>query len=245
MAEQLYFVRKRGEVSGPFSVAQLRSLHARGLFARFNEVSLDGAHWVPASSIQELFPAAPGQTVSEVAAPAPATGHGLPLTRLEPPPETPLPATVCEPVADSIAGWYYLDRHGAQQGPYTLYDLQQLLDSGQVDPSTYASRPGMAQWVELKSLPGLHFRQARAKGSRGWLLLAVIAVPLVGMGLVALLTYLAIQGFQNDDQGTEVLNAFLALVVFLLVVVATVLLAVLYRRQTSPSKAGRKGGQIP
>ena len=55
MAEQLYFVRKRGEITGPFSVAQLQSLHARGQFGRFNEVSLDRVNWQAAASVDVLF----------------------------------------------------------------------------------------------------------------------------------------------------------------------------------------------
>src|SRR5205809_928713 len=110
MAEQLYFVRVRGRVAGPYSTAQLKAMHVRGQFARFSEVSVDQVHWVAAAEVQALFPGA----------------------FAGPPPEwVPPAATQVEPAADARQ-WYYLDDDEAKKGPLSLGELQQLLDAGEV-----------------------------------------------------------------------------------------------------------------
>lgn len=49
-----YYVRIRGKVTGPFSLEQLRSLHKRGQFTSFHEVSNNRANWHSVSAFEEL-----------------------------------------------------------------------------------------------------------------------------------------------------------------------------------------------
>src|SRR5437867_1179331 len=186
MTEQQYFVRMRGKVAGPYSVAELRTLHARGQLGRFVEVSADQVSWTPAGAVQGLFPGA--------VQPAPP-----PPEAVETPPGGTneagiVPATVVERAAGA-AEWYYLDRRDAQQGPVSLDDLRRLLDDGEIDPATYACKPGMSQWVEVRSLEGMErqgggsrarsLRGGRALSSQTWLLVACVAAPILGVAGVA------------------------------------------------------------
>ena len=62
MPETLWYIRSRGRVSGPFTVAQVESMRKRGQFARFHQVSTDRQNWVSAASVPEFFPPAEAQS---------------------------------------------------------------------------------------------------------------------------------------------------------------------------------------
>ena len=53
----MYFLRMQGRVTGPFDMAKLKSLRARGVLQPFHEVSTDRSNWTPASSLTEIFTA--------------------------------------------------------------------------------------------------------------------------------------------------------------------------------------------
>jgi hypothetical protein len=256
MTEQLFFVRKRGEISGPYTVAQLHGLHARGLFARFNEVSVDQVHWEPAGSVAGLFSGSP------MPAPAPA-----PVSPSQPPPVPslapspgghPIAPTVREQAVDAVE-WFYLESNGveysdAPKGPVTLQELQRLLDTGVIDAATPACKSGMAEWLELGTLPELRMpgsttgqfdlgqtAPGRPAASRRSSVLrkAAFVTPVAGVAIVSILIWAAVNDFLQDNQAKGVLFAFLALIVFLLSGVAAVLLAVLSLRQrTTVRKTG-------
>jgi hypothetical protein len=235
MAEQLYFVRMRGTVTGPYSVVQMQSLHARGQLGRFIEVSLDQVTWKPAGSVRGLFPEAMATVARQVedvyqavASPGPAESADM----------SPVRGTTIEPSPVSEGEWYYLDRNDAQQGPVSLDDLQRLLDGRQIEPATYACKPGMDQWVEVRTLLSPRQSGAANAGSLAWLrqrglLIALIVVPVIGMALVAVLGTLTVSRFLRSTQAEGVLYGFLAFIVLLLTGVGTTLLAVLYQRQVA------------
>ncbi|GIW70737.1 MAG: hypothetical protein KatS3mg102_0279 [Planctomycetota bacterium] len=71
-----YYVRWRGRVQGPFTMAQLQTLRARRLLSRAHQLSTDRRHWMPAGQFAELFspaqPPAPEPAAAASAAAAPA-----------------------------------------------------------------------------------------------------------------------------------------------------------------------------
>ena len=97
MADAPLFVRVRGKVLGPLTLAQLRALRDRGQLRRFHEVSADRLTWAPASTLTALFPPEPGAAAELAAIP------------------TVLPAEPSAPAAGP-AEWYYTDALGQQQG---------------------------------------------------------------------------------------------------------------------------------
>lgn len=90
-----YFIRVRGRVLGPYDVAQLKTLRARGQFSRANEVSTDRQAWQSAGTIEHLF-ASPAKADKRQEASADSTAA----------PSRPAPATATA-TRNEAAGWYY------------------------------------------------------------------------------------------------------------------------------------------
>ncbi len=53
--EQIYYLRIRGRVTGPYSAMELSRMVRRGTLGRAHELSSDGARWDPAGEFSELF----------------------------------------------------------------------------------------------------------------------------------------------------------------------------------------------
>lgn len=142
---QQYYIRVRGKVSGPYDLYQLRTLQERGGLARFHEISTDQQNWVPALALSELFPSG-GAAPSDARRPeGPADAYNQPV----------------EDVASDNPEWYYLDRQGAQQGPTSLRQIEQLFRAGQLDASTLGWKAGMADWLALPAIDPMRFGTAR------------------------------------------------------------------------------------
>jgi S1-C subfamily serine protease len=139
MAQKRYYVRVRGKVLGPFDLRQLRQQRDRGRLNRFHELSEDRVHWVPASSVAELF----GPEEAPRSGRPEATG----ITPARPREEG--------AVAPADAAWHYTDRRGKQVGPVTRHELLDLLDEGAIDSETLVWNPSLPEWVPLASAPGL------------------------------------------------------------------------------------------
>jgi hypothetical protein len=56
MADELYYMRVRGKISGPFDIASLQKLVRRGALSRIHEISGDRATWNAAGQYDDLFP---------------------------------------------------------------------------------------------------------------------------------------------------------------------------------------------
>ncbi len=50
---------------------------------------------------------------------------------------------------------FHISVNGQQYGPYDMAAMQQMAANGQVTPSTYVWRPGMAQWIAASQCPEL------------------------------------------------------------------------------------------
>src|SRR5579883_2361016 len=98
MSEKRLYVRVRGRVIGPFSLAQLKALRERGQFHRFHEISEDRKRWVSATTLDELF----GSGAESV----------LPLE----PAATRAGAVEAGHRAEPVAEWFYVDTQGTQAG---------------------------------------------------------------------------------------------------------------------------------
>lgn len=148
------YVRIRGRVQGPFDEERLRALVRRGQISRIHEVSEDGARWIKAGDMAELFapPPAPASVVtatnnhkasesSSAALLQPTNGYSLAA------PQTPSAAA-------PAAGWYYA-HNGAQMGPVDITQLQNLLSRGHLAHDAHVWTEGMPQWAPARLVPGL------------------------------------------------------------------------------------------
>lgn len=65
MTQQLWYVRKQREVTGPFPSPQLRQAHELGLLGDGDEISLDGQNWISLADAGLLEAARPGSDDTE------------------------------------------------------------------------------------------------------------------------------------------------------------------------------------
>ena len=174
MSETRLYVRIRGRVIGPFNFHQLKSLRDRGQFRRFHEVSQDGVHWAPASSLPELF-------ANESAGRRASSAE----SRLE----TPRKAAGGNSPAP-VAEWHYVNTEGQPCGPVSQEQLLDLLRKQAVAPTTLVWKEGMENWAPMASPEtGLGLPPLKAGGvsPRGWIAVAaaILCLLLAGLGYAA------------------------------------------------------------
>ena len=56
MADEAFYVRVRGKISGPFDIPTLQKLVRRGELSRIHEISRDRTAWSTAGEFEDLFP---------------------------------------------------------------------------------------------------------------------------------------------------------------------------------------------
>jgi len=165
-----YFIRFRGQVTGPIATTELRKMAHRGGLARFHELSADGRAWAPAFRFDGLFapetpPAAPPLT--ESAAVVAAAGPPKPEPR------------------------FYYPRGGATIGPIDAATLRIQVERGSVhatDPIWLEGAKASVMASELPALAGLFPNHAAARGAGSPLMLwsLVAVVVLIALGAVVL-----------------------------------------------------------
>jgi tetratricopeptide (TPR) repeat protein len=135
VAEQ-WFYAKDGEPHGPIPWEQIRQLAASGQVRSTDLVWKKGmAGWVAASTTAGLL--ADSAAVADCATSA-AQGATLGAEALRAaPPER----------------WYYTQQ-GQRKGPVSAGELDQLVTSGQLQPTDLVWKKGMAQWVQVGQFPG-------------------------------------------------------------------------------------------
>src|SRR5579883_641283 len=131
MSEKRLYVRVRGRVIGPFSLAQLKALRERGQFHRFHEVSEDRKRWVSATTLDELF-GGEAESALKLEPAGTRTGAGEAGQRAEP-----------------VAEWFYVDAQGNQAGPVAQEQLLSFARAGTIKGETLVWKEGLASWTAL------------------------------------------------------------------------------------------------
>lgn len=136
--DQVLYVRAKGRVLGPFTLAQLKTLRDRGQLRRFHEVSEDRSAWRPASTLAQLF--------AEERPTGPAAEAAYSLAKLD----AARPADAV-PIVVEAADWYYVDAGGQQAGPVPRERLLDLWHAGTISAVTLVWREGMASWEAVSA----------------------------------------------------------------------------------------------
>jgi len=152
MSSAEHYVRIRGKIMGPFTVAQLMGLKDRGQLKAFHECSLDRFTWAPASTIAGVFSSSPQSDP----VPAPASPALEPGSRIDTPPGQSV-FKVPPPPAFQPDPWFVADDMGNRQGPIDATTFKIMLDSGQITPSTMLWRLGMSEWISAETAIPAHF----------------------------------------------------------------------------------------
>lgn len=148
------YVRIRGRVQGPFDEERLRALVRRGQISRIHEVSEDGARWIKAGDMAELFAPPPAPASVAAATNNHKAAESSPAAQLQPTNGYSLTAPQTHTASAPAAGWYYA-HNGAQMGPVDITQLQNLLARGQLAHDAHVWTEGMPQWAPARSVPGL------------------------------------------------------------------------------------------
>jgi hypothetical protein len=139
---QEYYVRRRGRVDGPWSLAKLRSEVALRKLGRHHDVSTDGEQWRLAQEVEGLFQLLE-QRKSVTSSPVQATD------------EIELEAVETEaPGNNSPAEWYY-SVSGQQRGPIVVRELESLLLRGELALDDLVWREGFPNWMSIDECPEL------------------------------------------------------------------------------------------
>jgi S1-C subfamily serine protease len=143
-AADSHYIRKRGRISGPFSVEKLQALFASGQFGRFHEVSTDKTTWMAASVLDDIFASKKPAQLDEQEVTTASTDASR-------------PAPAVPPIDD--CNWYYLV-DGEQQGPLTKLQLHNLIQTEMLDSDDMVWQEGFDDWLAIGSLPELNVNQA-------------------------------------------------------------------------------------
>ncbi|MCR4412036.1 MAG: DUF4339 domain-containing protein, partial [Thermoguttaceae bacterium] len=133
----LYYVRIRGSVVGPFRPEQVRQLVERGKISRLHELSTDRQTWHSVREFPELavaFATTPG--ADGPSSPSSDDVAGQSLDGSHPPPV-------------SRQQWYY-DEGGQSSGPVDEAGIAALVASGTITPNTLVWTTGMETWEPLQ-----------------------------------------------------------------------------------------------
>lgn len=125
MSNEVWYIRNRNKITGPFQREQLEALRRRGQLARFHEVSRDQETWILASSLPALF--------ASTSRSAPAAAAPDPIPTVQPAP----------------VGWFYSSGQ-RPVGPVGKEELVGLLKSGRIDSKTLVWTEGLANWIPLR-----------------------------------------------------------------------------------------------
>ena len=154
-----YYYKNRGQVLGPFDLAQIQQRARRAQINSRSEVSTDGFSWQPAQSFPEIF-----------------SGN------LAAPPVGAVTAVAAAP--EEAADWHYM-RGGEQQGPVTKTMLKEMIGLGDLSQSDHVWKDGMSDWREIGQVPDLASQAplmpAGPSGQAG-------GAPAIGGGLTAFCT---------------------------------------------------------
>ncbi len=152
----LYYVRIRGSVVGPFRLEQVRQLIERGKVSRLHELSTDRQTWRPLREFPELAVApAPSASASASGLSPPSSDDAIPAPQDNQPPP---------PVTKQL--WHY-DDGGQPAGPVDEAAIAALLASGRITRTSLVWTRGMTSWQPIENTALAWLLPGQANGSPG------------------------------------------------------------------------------
>ncbi|MFC1757871.1 GYF domain-containing protein [Planctomycetota bacterium] len=150
----LFYIRLRDQVRGPFDSQKLRLLARRGRFGRHYQVSVDGTTWESAGEHPDLFP--PVQKTAPVRPTDPVDELKRVPDGENSSEKNEQAIEVGENLVNSGAqdDWYVL-RSDEQEGPFAFEHVQMLAETGRLDGESYLWVDGMSDWILAKKVEGV------------------------------------------------------------------------------------------
>lgn len=142
MIDELYYVRWRGQVKGPYGLEQLKTMVAHSELSKLHEISSDRVSWHRAGTVTELYPKLQLRAAQEP-------------TSVEAAPEADYAQQVGETRAiDAVEAEWYYSRGETTEGPYTTSVISDMISQGQLTWDDYvcpAANP--SSWQHIRDVP--------------------------------------------------------------------------------------------
>lgn len=194
---EYWYIRVKGQATGPFDQSQIESLVRRQRLGRLDEVSLDKVTWRRAAEFPELFPAT---VTKKVRKPPPANPVEViePLDTYAPRTEPKQFVERDEPESVTQDEWFFA-ANGVQSGPVSFSDLRMMLSDGRLLPTDPIWTAGMDNWVPAGQLPELAVQprvqlQFTGANEHGGQVLSGTAVASLVLGILGLTILFGIGG---------------------------------------------------
>lgn len=126
-----YYIRFRGEISGPASITQIKILIGRGLITPMHELSADGVKWEQAANIREFFPALEIENSGADG----SDGPRLPQSK-----------------ESKNGGIWYAQIEGEQKGPVNSSQMLAWKLRSRLKKNTLVWKEGMSKWQPAKKV---------------------------------------------------------------------------------------------
>jgi hypothetical protein len=142
-----FYLRVKGNVTGPVDRGQLEALIRRGRFARHNELSEDqGMTWFRASQYPELFQA-------KLEAKKRKTPPKQQEVALQEPIQQTEEAVGVEATPNTDENVWFFAKGDEQIGPVSIADAKVMLISGNLSVDDFAWKEGFPEWVPVNTVP--------------------------------------------------------------------------------------------
>jgi hypothetical protein len=151
MSADQYYVRIRGRVNGPFDLAGLQRLAARGVVSRVHEISADKINWTSACEYEDLFPSTSGSRAGATVAEQPEDDGSYDID----PPPLPAPAPQYAPSRPVAAPYVAPAAQGFPNAGYPSGATYQPIGYTSAGVPAGKSYSGMATASLVLSLVGL------------------------------------------------------------------------------------------
>ena len=149
-----YYVRVRGRVRGPYDIARLKLLHARGQLSRVHQVSTDGQSWVSAATLIQVF-----------------------VNR------APLIEPKVDPSADAqqdTKQWYY-QKDEKSHGPVSDNELQAMINNGELSGGDPVCEVGATEWSTVDAIGSAFSGEQASVGTRRWPMVGLVTLAVISV----------------------------------------------------------------
>ena len=153
---ELFYIRFKGRVTGPFQREDMQKRAKEGALSRFHEVSTDGQLWKKAADFTDLWgiPSdinsliAPEEVNDPQPEPAitPIAEEPISLAAVTSDPFPSMP--VANTPAPTQQQWHYQQSNGFQCGPLPVSVIHNLIQQGDIVSTTLVWTNGLSDWTQ-------------------------------------------------------------------------------------------------
>ena len=155
---ELFYIRFKGRITGPFPTAEMHKRAKEGSLSRFHEISKDGQIWKKAGIFSDLWSIP--SSIDSLLAPQDVgpvvTQPDFGKTASEWVQDTPDPFAQIPKTGTPVQPdkqWHYQQGSGDQCGPLPISVMKNLIQQGDIVPDTLVWADGLSDWTQAQYIP--------------------------------------------------------------------------------------------